>query len=373
MESARRAGAGYCSRSTMANDAATAPRFSAAPPASRMAAVRRLAPGIALSALVALFAYCAEPFTVAALRGVTGTSIGIPAVVLALVAGMALNPVAARPRWEPGMAFCVKKLLRIAIALLGVRIALGDIAALGAGTAILVVLAMAATIVSGVLLARLFGRDDAFGALAGAATAVCGASAALATASVLPRTETRDADTVFTVVAVNFLSTVAMLAYPPLASAMGMDALHTGILLGATIHDVAQVVGAGYGVSETAGNTAVVVKLFRVFLLLPVVIGIGWWFARSGGDAGRARVPVPVFAIVFLVLALVNSLGLVPAPAKAVAGEVSRWGLLVAIAALGLGTSVTAIMRVGWKPVVIVCGTTTVIFAVVAAGLPLLR
>ena len=85
------------------------------------------------------------------------------------------------------------------------------------------------------------------------------------------------------------------------------------MLLGATIHDVAQVVGAGYAVSEPVGNTAVIVKLFRVLLLLPVVIGIGYWLTRSGGIAGKASVPVPVFALFFLALCILNSvIGFVP-------------------------------------------------------------
>ncbi|MCP8937704.1 putative sulfate exporter family transporter [Alsobacter sp. SYSU M60028] len=333
---------------------------------------RVLAPGVALSAAVAVASVLVEPLTGRAIGALTGRAVVVPAVVVALLIGMALHRFAARPLFEPGMAFSVKKLLRIAIALLGLRIALGDIWALGFGTALLVVAAMAVTVVSGVAFARLFGREAAYGALAGGATAVCGASAALATASVLPKYPNRDADTVFTVVAVNALSTLAMVAYPALGPVFGFDDRTLGILLGATIHDVAQVVGAGYSVSETTGDAAVIVKLFRVFLLLPVVLGVGWWFAGRGG-AQNARVPVPVFALVFLALVLVNSAGLAPAAVKAVVSEASRWGLLIAIGALGLGTSITAILRVGWRHVAVVCGTTAVILGAVLAGLLVLR
>ena len=109
------------------------------------------------------------------------------------------------------------------------------------------------------------------------------------------------------VVAVNALATLAMLVYPPLCIVLGFDAQTTGVMLGGTIHDVAQVVGAGYAVSEPVGNTAVIVKLFRVFLLLPVVLGVGWYFTRMGMRHGEAHVPVPVFAIVFLLLCVLNS------------------------------------------------------------------
>lgn len=331
--------------------------------------VRRAGPGLALAAAVAVASVLAEPLTARVIGAATGRSIAIPAVVIALLIGMAMHAVAAKPRFELGMVFAVKKLLRVAIALLGLRIALGDIVALGAGTVFVVVAAMALTIGSGLLFARLLRCDDSYGALSGAATAVCGASAALATATVLPQSQNKDADTVFTVVAVNALSTVAMVAYPALGPVFGYDDRTLGILLGATIHDVAQVVGAGYSVSETAGNSAVIVKLFRVFLLLPVVIGVGWWFAGRGGGTQNAKVPVPLFAIVFLVLVLVNSTGLVPGPVKSAVGEASRWGLLIAIAALGLGTSVTAILKVGWRHVAVVCGTTLVILVAAIAGL----
>ena len=205
------------------------------------------------------------------------------------------------------MTWCVKKLLRIAIGLLGVRIALSDIVDLGFSTAFLVVVSMAVTVVAGFWLARLFQVGEGYGALAGAATAVCGASATLATATVVPHYPRKGADVAFTVVAANAVSTLVMVAYPPLCLLLGLDPQQTGVMLGATIHDMAQVVGAGYAVSEPVGNTAVIVKLFRVFLLLPAVLAIGWWFTRDGKEHAQARVPVPVFALAFLGLCLVNS------------------------------------------------------------------
>lgn len=330
-----------------------------------------LAPGVALSAAVALAAVGLEAPASAALTALGGRPLTLPAMVLALIVGMALHALALRPRFQPGLTFCVKRLLRIAVALLGIRIALGDIVALGAGTAALVVVAMALTLGAGLAAARAFGRDAPFGALCGGATAVCGASAALAIATVLPRERARNADVVFVVVAVNALSTVAMLAYPPLCLALGFSAQETGILLGATIHDVAQVVGAGYAVSDTVGNSAVIVKLFRVFLLLPVVLVIGGGFAARSGEG--AKVPVPGFAIAFLLLVLANSTGLVPAPVKTVMVELSRAGLLIAIGALGLGTSVGELRRAGWPHLAVITATTAVILLAALAGLVLLR
>jgi uncharacterized integral membrane protein (TIGR00698 family) len=326
------------------------------------------APGVLLSASVAAAAYLAAPYVAKALP--------IPAMVLALVIGIALNPLSTQARFRPGMAFCVRTLLRWAVALLGLRVALSDIAALGLGTGVTIVVSMILTLLSGFLFARMSGRSAGFGALVGSATAVCGASATLATSTVVPDYPGKDADIAFVVVAVNALATLAMVIYPPLCVLLGFDAQTTGVMLGGTIHDVAQVVGAGYAVSEPAGNTAVIVKLFRVFLLLPVVLGIGWYFTRQGVKHGEAKVPVPVFALMFLALCLFNSAvpmvpGLMPVftPVKSILIEVSTWGLLIAIGALGLGTSVATIVALGWRHVATVVASTAVIFTIMTGCL----
>ena len=338
------------------------------------ATVQKLAPGVLLSLAVAVVSYVAAPL----LKSLTGGRLALPDMVIALIIGIALHSAVMTPRFEPGMTFCVKKLLRWAIGLLGLRIALGDIIGLGLGVALLVVASMIITVVAALWLAKLLGRDAGFGALAGAANAVCGASATLATATVVPDYKRKSADIAFTVVMANAISTIVMLAYPPLCVWLGYDARTTGIMLGATIHDMAQVVGAGYAVSDSVGNTAVIVKLFRVFLLLPMVLAIGWYFIKSGEQTGEAKVPVPVFALVFLALCLVNSL-MMASPAlaasvgypviKGILGEASKWGLLIAIAALGLGTSLTSILTIGWRHMAVFMGGTFVILIVIIAGL----
>jgi uncharacterized integral membrane protein (TIGR00698 family) len=337
-----------------------------------VAYVRELAPGLALSAIIAVVAYALAP--------IVARVAPIPALVIALVIGIALNPLGMRPQFAPGIKFCVKVLLRCAVALLGLRIALGDIAALGVTTALLVIVSMAVTILTGFLFARLFGQTAAYGALAGAGTAVCGASATLATATVIPAYPGKDADVVFVVVAVNALSTLAMVLYPALCAWLGLDPQLTGVMLGATIHDVAQVAGAGYAVSDPVGNVAVIVKLFRVLLLFPAVVSIGWWFARPKPPFDAIKASVPGFAIVFVALCIVNSVAssmppVMPAYAfvKGPLVEAAAWGLLIAIAALGLGTSPTAITRLGWRHVVTVVATTLVILVIVTTGLMIMR
>jgi uncharacterized integral membrane protein (TIGR00698 family) len=339
--------------------------------------IRRLWPGVALSISVALLSFMAEPLLAQAIRTTFGWSYTLPAIVIALIVGVALSSVASQPTCQPGLAWCIKRLLRFAIGLLGVRIALSDIVDLGLGTALLVISAMVLTVVAGVWFARLLKLGDNFGVLAGAATAVCGASAALATATVVPQYPQKSADVAFAVVAANVVSTLVMVLYPSLCLLLGFDAQQIGVMLGATIHDMAQVVGAGYAVSERIGNTAVIVKLFRVLLLLPAVLMIGWWFTRQGVKHGEAQAPMPVFAFCFIALCLVNTVApSIPgfaafyAPVKAVLIQTSNWAMLIAIAALGLGTSLESILRVGWRHIVVFIGTTLVILAVVLAGLP---
>ncbi len=250
-----------------------------------MQATRKVLPGLALSALVAIAAVMLAPLV--------ARLVPIPAMVIALFIGIALNPIARRPLFQPGIVFCLKTLLRWAVALLGLRVALHEIASLGFATAVLVVIAMVVTIAAGFLLARWFNQEAGYGALAGAGTAVCGASATLATSIVVPDYKGKEADVAFVVVAVNALSTVAMVLYPLICTALGFDEQATGIMLGATIHDVAQVVGAGYAVSDPVGNTAVIVKLFRVFLLLAGGAGDRMVLRAPRGRRRRGEDPVP--------------------------------------------------------------------------------
>jgi uncharacterized integral membrane protein (TIGR00698 family) len=331
-----------------------------------------LLPGIIVAAIVAVIGYFVAPYV--------ARVVPIPAMVIALLVGIVLNPVAARPLTQPGMAFCVRTVLRWAVALMGLRVGLADIAALGAETAALIVVTMAATIVSGFVFAKWSGQAPGFGALVGVGTGVCGASATLAVSTVVPDYDGKQADIAFVVVAVNALATAAMLVYPPLCVLFGFDPQTTGVMLGGTIHDVAQVAGAGYAVSTAVGNAAVIVKLFRVFLLLPVVLSVSGYFTRIGMKHGEARVPVPVFAIVFLILCALNSAiplapGLLPTyvPLKNALVEASNWGLLLAIGALGLSTSVKTIIGLGWRHITTVLGTTAVILVAVTGGLLLIH
>jgi len=217
----------------------------------------------------------------------------------------------------------------------------------------------------------LFGKNIKFGVLSGGAVGICGASAALAISAVLPASETRERDTAFIVVAVTTLSTIAMIVYPILGQALGLDDQYIGVLLGLTIHDVAQVVGAGFSVSEEAGNTATLIKLFRVSLLVPIIIMISFGFRRQAKQGSRSGVPWFVYG--FAIAIVINSLGVLPEPIRALFAALSTWLLVIGIVGIGMKTSLKSLGHVGGAALCIVCLETVLLFAVAAVILVVLQ
>jgi uncharacterized integral membrane protein (TIGR00698 family) len=299
--------------------------------------------------------------TIALCAGFLSEHYGAPVMLFALLVGMAFNFLADHPKCAGGITFASKSLLRMGVALLGFRLSLGDVTAQGWEPVAVIIALVALTIASGALLAPLFKRKIAFGILTGGATAICGASAALAISAVMPKRDNLERDTLFTVVAVTTLSTVAMVLYPLLFSVLGFNDEQAGFLIGATIHDVAQVVGAGFSISDEAGNVATLTKLQRVLLLPLVILAILMATRKSDGE----RVGIPLFVIAFIVFMLINSTGVLPEAVVAFFVEASRWMLITAIAALGVKTSLGAMVNLGGNHIALVVAQT--VFLLVAA------
>jgi uncharacterized membrane protein YadS len=139
--------------------------------------------------------------------------------------------------------------------------------------------------------------------------------------------------------------------------------------LGATIHDVAQVVGAGYGVSATAGDVATISKLMRVALLVPVVAALALAYRSPGGEGARRGLMLPWFLVAFVIFAAASSAGFVPKPAADALNHASRWCLVIAIAALGMKTSLAALGKLGWRPVALMLAETVFLAAFVIAAM----
>ena len=322
--------------------------------------IRSLIPGLAVAVLVAMSAKLVIAHH------------GGPVMLMALLMGMAVGFLREDRRLRPGLTFTCKSVLRVGVALLGARITVQYLADLSWAALLFVIAGVLLTIAADVALSRLLGRSPWFGVLAGGAVGICGASAAAGLAAVLPRHEKSDADTALTIIGVTALSTAAMIAYPIVGHAVGLDDNASGFFLGATIHDVAQVVGAGYSVSDQTGDIAVVVKLFRVLLLLPVVLGVTLAVSISARCGGSGRQRVPVFVIGFMALVGLSSLGLIPADAAAHLSTASRWCLVIAMVGIGINTSLGEIRELGYRPAAILVGTTVFIAALGLTGASLL-
>jgi uncharacterized integral membrane protein (TIGR00698 family) len=308
---------------------------------------RRLAPGVVASLVIAAAAtFLSQHY-------------GAPVMLFALLLGMAMGFLADAPACRPGIDLAGRQLLRVGVALLGFRITLDQVAALGTGPVLTVVVAVALTIAFSVMLARAMGFSGLFGLLSGGATAICGASAALALSAALPAHPLKERATLFTIVGVSALSTLAMIAYPAVAVFAGLDDRGAGLFIGATIHDVAQVVGAGYAVSAEAGDTATIVKLMRVAMLVPTILLAGLVARGAAGVESPRRPPLlPGFVVVFALLVLGGSAVELPAGLRAAGSALSTWCLVAAMAAIGVKTRLGDLASVGLRPVLLMIAET---------------
>jgi uncharacterized integral membrane protein (TIGR00698 family) len=324
----------------------------AAPPAQ----CRQLVPGMATCAIVsASAAWFSDHY-------------GMPIILMGLILGLAMQFVSADPRAGPGLEFVGRACLRWGIVLLGFQVTLAQIGALGLGPFAALLVVMGAAIAAALVGARLAGQNLAIGILAGGATAICGASAALALYGVIGRERVSQAQFTLTLVVVSIASALAMTVYPELARVAHFDARQAGFLTGAAIHDVAQSIGGGYAVSNAAGAAATVVKLTRVALLGPLValaaLAIGRLDPRAGSRSWWKALAIPPFILAFLGLVVLNSLLPVPAMISGHALILSKGLLLLAVTATAMRTRSDLILQLGWSSVLPVLAATATSFLV---------
>lgn len=295
---------------------------------------------------------------------------GAPLTLMALLIGLALNFLSADARLTPGLAFASRSLLRWGIVLVGARITFGQIWALGPVALLCVLGIVAATMGMGVLAARRLGQGTAFGALAGGAVAICGASAAMALATTLGERRASQAQLTLVLVGISAMSATAMVVYPLIAHAAGFGDLKAGFMLGAAIHDVAQALGAGYSYSPGAGQIAAIVKLTRVALLAPALTVVALFLPKDSedGERGGKGVGLPWFVVGFFVLAGVNSLGVVPA-LVATAAERTATGLLAAaVTATAIRSPLAQLLEAGPRPLLVILASTVTAVALAFAA-----
>ncbi len=282
---------------------------------------------------------------------------GAPLTLMALLVGLALNFLGSDARLTIGLAFASRTLLRIGIVLVGVRVTLSQIVSLGPSALIAVVVIVTLTIGTGVLVGRRLGLGAPFGLLAGGAVAICGASAAMAFASLLGERRLSTAELTLTLVGISAASALAMFLYPIIAHHSGLHDQQAGFMLGAAIHDVAQALGAGYAFSAAAGQTATIVKLTRVALLAPALAVVAFFFPPEA-DSGKRPPVLPWFVIGFFALALLNSTGIIPGAVAHGAEQLAAASLACAVAATGIRSPMATLTSMGARPMLVIAAAT---------------
>jgi uncharacterized integral membrane protein (TIGR00698 family) len=287
---------------------------------------------------------------------------------IALALGLLLGVAAEiRARLLPGATLAARYALRIGITLLGARLTLGQLLATGAGSVIAIALTVTAALLLGTWLARRLGIVPPLSALITVGMAICGNSAILALSPIIGA---RHRETAYAVSAITLFGLMSVLALPVLGRLLGLGDAALGTWAGLAVNDTAQVVATGYAFSQPAGDVATVVKLTRNLAILPVLLGATWWAARSldtATDAAPARTSsltlvaraIPWFVVGFVVFAALRSAGLLDGALPTggtladLCSTLASVLILVALAGVGLGTDIRAMLGVGARPFVL--------------------
>lgn len=295
---------------------------------------------------------------------------GFPIILLGLLVGLALNFISGDPRTHRGLDFASRTCLRLGIVALGLQVTVAQVGALGAAPFAGLVVVMAVTLFAGWATARALGQSPHAGVLAGGATAICGASAALALYGVIGRSRLPQAQFALTLVGISLASALAMTVYPLIAAELHLTDREAGFLIGASIHDVAQAIGGGYAFSDAAGSYATIVKLSRVAMLAPLVALASVVLGPARGEDGEAsggafwrRLALPWFIVAFLAVVAVNSLFPAPPLVAGWALTASKALLLLAVTATAMRTRMDLLLAMGWRAALPVVVATLASFA----------
>jgi uncharacterized integral membrane protein (TIGR00698 family) len=283
------------------------------------------------------------------LRQVSALGLASP-MVISIVLGMLLqNTVGAPAAAGEGLRFCVRHVLRFAVILLGFQLTAAEIIAIGPLALLVVAASLLTTFVFTLSIARLMGVDAKLAELIAAGTSVCGASAIVAANAV---TRARDEDVAYAIACVTVLGTASVLIYPLLSPLLDLTPAEYGLWAGASIHEVGQVVAAAFQGDTPAGEIGTLAKLSRVMMLAPLLLALGWMSRRKARSTGKeaAGATAPWFIAGFIAVVAVNSVIHVPAEAKAWIAVATTFLLSVALAAMGLETSMGKLKAKGLRP-----------------------
>jgi uncharacterized integral membrane protein (TIGR00698 family) len=311
--------------------------------ASAAGMAHRLAPGLLLTTAIAALAY--------GLRKIPGADTFSP-MILAILLGILFHNVVGTPaRARGGVVFSLRRILRLAIILLGLQLTASQVVAVGGAGIGIIVVTLVATFTLTKAMGRVLGVERKLAELIAAGTSVCGASAVIATNTV---TEGSDEDVAYAVACVTVFGTLSMFLYPVLGTLIHLDMHHYGLWAGSSIHEIAQVVAAAFQHGKEAGDFGTIAKLSRVMLLAPLVMTLGIIAVRRGAGASGAKAdrktPMPWFVLGFIAMIGVNSLGVIPADATHAVTPVTTFLLTMALAAMGLETDIRKLKAKGVRP-----------------------
>jgi uncharacterized integral membrane protein (TIGR00698 family) len=300
-------------------------------------------PGLALAAAIAAAGF--------ALRWIPGFGLLSP-MILSIIVGIFFHNVVGTPILaRAGVVFSLRRILRLAIILLGLQLTAQEVIDVGATGIAIIVLTLVGSFLFTTWLGRLIGVDRKLTELIAAGTSICGASAVIATNTV---TEAHDEDVAYAVACVTVFGSIAMFAYPLLPAIFRLDPHAFGLWAGASIHEIAQVVAAAFQDGARAGEFATIAKLSRVMMLAPTVIALGLLTARRSRRLGQvhrgANAPLPWFVLGFIALAGVNSIVTIPPEARSVVVLLTTFLMSMALAAMGLETDIAKLKAKGFKP-----------------------
>ena len=278
------------------------------------------------------------------------------ASIVALFMGTIINSFF-HPAWiKPALKFTSKKILKAAIILLGASLSVNTIMSVGKMTFLVMIFTFAMCFGGGYFIRKLFGLNWKLSNLISAGTGICGGSAVAAIAPVI---DADDKDVAFAMSSTFLFDMVMIALYPLMGKALGMSDIAYGIWAGTSVNDTASVVASGYAFSELAGDFATMVKLTRTIAIIPTVLVFAYIGIRlkrkelkaaSNGKKVNMVKIIPWFIGGFLLLAVLNSVGFIPAAASGVMKGASKFLMVTALAAIGLGTSITDFKKAGLKP-----------------------
>jgi uncharacterized integral membrane protein (TIGR00698 family) len=272
-------------------------------------------------------------------------------LIISMVAGLAVRNLIGMPdRVKPGVTFATRKVLRVAIVLLGFQLTIAQILEVGATSVMVIATTLAAAFLFTIWFGRLLRVERQLAELIAAGTSICGASAVIAVNAV---TDAGDEDVAYAVACVTVFGSLAMLIYPLLPGLLRLNPLAYGLWSGASIHEIAQVVAATFQHGRTAGEFGTIAKLTRVMMLAPVVLILGALAKRRKPTQRGASAPMPLFVLGFVVLVVLNSFVAVPAGTKMWLATGTTYLLAVALAAMGLETDVAKLRAKGLRPLLL--------------------